>query len=250
MSHVDPDNSQDDPRVLSYLAVRRWLGVLGLVLPISLYVYARGYDGGMRPSISEFYHSHMGDVLVGTLVAIGVFLITYKGYPRQPGERLSDQVVSTIAGLGAIGVALFPTAQPVDKLCPPGESFAGAGPSGADLTCPIQGFVRHWETAEYVHFISAVVFFVMLAIFCFFLFPRGDTKNGEIDWKAPKNRVYLTCGILIVVSIAMLLLHWMLPFKDALRSVNWVFWWETVAVLAFAISWLTKGRITQVVTRR
>ena len=74
-----PDKSD---LVLSYLAVRQCLGLLGLSLPVSLYLYARVFGGAMQPSISEFYYTSMGDWLVGTLCAIGVFLFAYKGYAR------------------------------------------------------------------------------------------------------------------------------------------------------------------------
>ena len=54
--------------VMSYLAVRRALGLLGIALPLALYAYARPFGYGMQPSISEFYHTQMGDVVVGSLV--------------------------------------------------------------------------------------------------------------------------------------------------------------------------------------
>jgi hypothetical protein len=235
-----------DARVLSYLAVRRALGFLGLLLPAALYLYARVLGYGMQPSISEFYHTHMGDFLVGCLVAIGVFLIAYKGYPRQPGESFSDQWVSTIAGLGAIGVAFFPVV-PLDlAACPPGGVFPIVADTPRDLTCPIQGFVTHWTHFAWIHFASAAVFFLCLAVFCFFLFPKGDLKpDGSIDWSAPNNRVYLICGSLLVASIVFLGLYAVLPAsaKATLGGFHYIFWWETVGVVAFAISWLTKGKL-------
>lgn len=237
---------KQDPHVLSYLAVRRALGILGLALPVVLYVYARFLGYGMQPSISEFYHTHMGDYLVGSLVAIGIFLIAYLGYPREDGELLSDQWVSTIAGLGAIGVALFSVVPPDLLACPPGQVFPGIGTPPYDVTCPIQGFVTHWTAFAWIHFASAAVFFVCLAIFCFVLFPKSHKKpDGSIDWQAPNNRVYLICGCAILLSIVMLTLYALVgnDTKDSLARHNYVFWWETVGVIAFAISWLTKGKI-------
>lgn len=234
----------DDPQVMSYLAVRRALGLLGLALPVALYAYARLFGYGMQPSISEFYHTHMGDVLVGSLVAIGVFLIAYKGYPRQPGEAFSDRWVATIAGLGAIGVALFSAVPPTLTECPADAIYPPEG-------TPIQGAVTHWCSFAWIHFASAAVFFICLAIFCFRLFPRGDTHpDGSIDWTTAKNRIYFVCGVAILVSIAALLVYALVGdgAKEALRRFHYVFWWETVGVIAFAISWLTKGKIVQAVT--
>lgn len=82
MTGTDPSLPADAP-VPSHLAVRRALGLLGLALPASLCLYARPLDYGMQPSIPEFYHTRMGDFLVGCLVGIGIFLIAYKGYPQQ-----------------------------------------------------------------------------------------------------------------------------------------------------------------------
>jgi hypothetical protein len=242
-----PQPPQTDARVLSYLAVRRALGLLGLALPLSLLVYAKVLGYGMQPSISEFYHTHMGDILVGCLVAIGVFLVAYQGYPRQPGEHFSDQWVSTIAGLGAIGVALFPVVPADLAACPPGQGFPVADTELLrTVTCPVQGFVRHWTAFAWVHFTSAAVFFLCLAVFCLVLFPKGDRRpDGGIDWKAPNNRVYLICGILLLASIGFLGAYALAPqgTKAVLARYNYIFWWETVGVVAFAVSWLTKGKL-------
>ncbi|MDH3263063.1 MAG: hypothetical protein OEM24_03605 [Paracoccaceae bacterium] len=235
-----------DPQVLSHLAVRRALGVLGLALPAMLYAYARVFGYGMQPSISEFYHTHMGDLLVGCLVAIGVFLISYLGYPKQPGERLSDRWVARAAGLGALGVALFSVVPPDLAACPPGTSFEVIGDAARTVTCPIQGLVTQWAHYSWLHFASAALFFLALAVFCFFLFPRGDcAPDGKIDWSAPKNRIYAICGTALLLAIAFLGLYALLgpEAKAALRARNYVFWWETVGVVAFAVSWLAKGKI-------
>jgi hypothetical protein len=236
----------EDARVLSYLAVRRALGLLGLALPTMLYVYARPLGHGMQPSISEFYHTHMGDLLVGCLLAIGIFLISYLGYPRRPGERLSDQWVSTLAGIGAIGVALFPVVPPDLATCPPGESFDVAREQSRVVTCPVQGFVSHWTSFTWIHFASATLFFLSLAVFCFFLFPKGhQTEDGRIDWSETNNRIYFVCGSVLLLSIALLGVYALAGdgTKELLREYNYVFWWESAGVFAFAISWLTKGKI-------
>jgi hypothetical protein len=243
-----PKPPPTDPHVMSYLAVRRALGLLGLALPIVLYADARLFGDPMQPSISEFYHTRMGDFLVGTLIAIGIFLIAYLGYPRKTGELLSDQWISTLAGLGAIGVALFSVVPPDLAACPPGAIFPGIATPPGDVTCPTQGFVAHWTRMPWIHFASAALFFGCLAVFCLVLFPKGDrTKAGGIDWTTPNNRVYLICGAAILVSIAALGIYALLGrgSKTWLDSVHYVFWWETVGVIAFAVSWLTKGKLRQ-----
>ena len=181
------NNSSPDPRVMGYRAVRRALGIVGLGLPISLYVYAKLADN-MQPSVSAFYYTEMGDILVGALCAIGIFLIAYKGYPRKKGERLSDRVVATIAGAGAIGVALFPTPYKGDTLCQTGA-------------CVNTGITSH---PDWWHYGSAGVFFVCLALLLY--------------WRVSEQT------------------------KDVLAGYYYVFWFEALAIAAFAASWLTKGK--------
>lgn len=234
--------------VLSCLAVRRAIGLIGFFLPVSLYVYAWGFGYGMQPSMSEFYHTHMGDVFVGCLVAIGVFLISYRGYPRQPDELVSDRWVSAIAGCAAILVALLP-ARPQDlDSCPPGQSFLLE--AKREIMCPIQGIYQHWITLEWLHFTAAAVFFVCLSVFSLHLFPKGNLKkDGRVDWSVRENCIYLLSGIILITTILAVLGYSVSgsETKAMLRSYNYVFWWEVAGVIAFSIAWLTKGKITKAV---
>lgn len=64
-----------------------------------------------------------------------------------------------------------------------------------------------------------------------------------------RNRIYRGCALAIVISIAFigmlaLVKHYELikpVFLQAINSYNPVFWLETIAVEAFAFSWLIKG---------
>ena len=235
----------DEPHVLSYLAVRRFLGVLGLCLPLVLAAYALLPHGAMQTSISAFYHTHMGDVLVGILCAIGTFLVSYQGYPRKPGERLSDRWVARIAGLAAICVALFPTTAP-EGACPPGQRFSVPVEDQAmqEYLCSVQGLV---DFPGWLHFVAAGVFFFCLALFCFFLFPKGNRRpDGRIDWSTAENRAYFISGCALALSILAIGFYAIRAWRDAtmvevLDAYYWIFVWETVGVMAFAISWLIKG---------
>jgi hypothetical protein len=111
-------HTMDDSRVISYLTLRKAIGIIGLLLPIVLIVGKILYfqDPGIQDSISGYYYTDMRDVLVGSLCPIGVFLLSYKGYDAPGGPRRrrllgrsTDFLASSVAGIGAIGVALFPT---------------------------------------------------------------------------------------------------------------------------------------------
>lgn len=106
----------DDSRVISYLTIRKAIGLIGFFLPLALVLGKIYYfqDPGIQDSISGYYYTDMRDVLVSSLCATGVFLISYKGYDTPVGRRLplikgADDLASTVAGIGAIGVAFFPT---------------------------------------------------------------------------------------------------------------------------------------------
>lgn len=56
-----------------------------------------------------------------------------------------------------------------------------------------------------------------------------------------RNKVYSVCGYLIVASIAGAGISFAVrqyPFFDLYRPV---FWFESLAVVSFGVSWLTKG---------
>ena len=54
--------------------------------------------------------------------------------------------------------------------------------------------------------------------------------------------MYRVCGYTILVSIALIVLLTLLPsVKQGISPYNPVLWLESLAVVAFGISWLTKG---------
>jgi hypothetical protein len=217
--------------VLSFIAVRQALGWIGFCLPIALIAGGLIFDGTIYPSISDSYYSAMKDVFVGAMCAVGAFLISYKGYDREPGELLSDKWVSRIAGATAIGVALLPTAPEAPK---PG------------FVCSLVQCATSPRITSYFHFTCATTFFAMLAAFCLFLFTR--TGGHEITrGKHRAIRLYRICGtILVGVILAIATIKglnaagW--PLKSAMQSIDYMFWLESLGVWAFGISWLVRGR--------
>ena len=231
----------DDPRLdLHFLAVRQGIGFLGLILPTALYVYGRSGEGRMQPSISEFYYTAMGDVFVGCLVAIGVFLLSYRGYRAKPARfPLGDRGTSIIAGLAALGVALLPAgADPAFARCITGTT---TGPCAGTLPDPTLMTGFHFITGP-LHFAAAGVFFAALAYFCLVLFPMGGKRRPDGSAALSLEHItYYACGMVLIAAILGGLAYLVLPFKDQLRAVNYIFWVETAGVLAFSLAWLVKG---------
>src|SRR3989304_3888454 len=130
--------------IISYLTLRKTIGLLGTALPFVLSLGALIlFQTGIQSSISSYYHTDMRDVFVGTLCVIGVFLLSYKGYER------TDDIAGDLGCVFAVGVALFPTAP---------DSTA----SSVD------------RLIGYVHHAFAALFFLTLIYFSLFLFTKKD----------------------------------------------------------------------------
>ncbi|MCB1333585.1 MAG: hypothetical protein KDK26_08010 [Roseivivax sp.] len=226
-----PDNHPEE-MVMSYTRVRMALGILGLSLPVFLLIggWFDRPDPGIAPTISDFYHTTYRDIFVGTLCAIGVFLISYRGYRREPGEWIDDDWLATTAGVASFGLALMPTETPAGTV----ETFTQRI-FGVDLT-PV------------LHYSCALVFFLSIALFCLVKFAR-TARPG-------RRRIYQFCGWLI---LAMLILTAVAayfkrvvggPGAEFVLANKLIFWFEAIGIWAFGLAWLVKSRADLQVFRR
>ena len=226
--------------VLSFHLVRRALGALGFALPVLLLAVAVLTPEVWYASISEFYHGRAGDLFVGILSALGVFLWSYIGYRDPDGAFPSDRLMARVAGGAAVLVAFVPTkdkTEPLDRAC-------------SLLACALDGV---WAgAAPIVHYGTAGVFFLALAVMCMVNFRRTGTDPktaAEQEIKQRKNRVFLACGVTILVAVVVLGVFGMIYVRasestqDAMDTTHFVFVLETVAVWAFALAWLIKGEV-------
>jgi hypothetical protein len=81
--------------------------------------------------------------------------------------------------------------------------------------------------------VAAIVLFTLFAVFALWLFrlaAHGEQPTADKRWR---NRVYLGCGTVIVGCIA-----W-----AGFNGMNGrpIFLPESIALIAFAVSWLVKG---------
>ncbi|MBW6500904.1 MAG: hypothetical protein K0B05_05870 [Bacteroidales bacterium] len=189
----------------SYLALRRAVGWIGILLPFVLLLGNKLIFGGStgQPSISLYYHTPMRDVLVGGLCAVALFLFFYSGYDRW------DNITANLAGFFALLIAFFPASE--------------TGPAGF---------------SDYIHFPAAGLFLSCLAVFSLFLFTKDD--GDPTPRKVIRNRIYMACGAIMTASLISLLLYLIFKRADHM-STPFIFWAETVALVAFGVSWLTKG---------
>jgi hypothetical protein len=198
----------DEPFVLSYLGLRKAVGIIGLTLPIVL-VFGTMFvsrSAEIERSISYYYYTCMGSWFVGSLWAIGVFLLSTRGYDHR------DAIAGRLACFFAIGVSLFPTS-PTSK-----QNLVG-----------------------YIHWTCAALLFLILAYFCLCLFTETARDKTPTVKKGQRNTVYRVCGWIILVSIACIPISKIPTISSVASGCQPVFWFETFAVLAFGVAWLVKG---------
>jgi len=209
----ESSNDRAGTLVLSYLGIRRAIGISGFLLPVLLGPMGWMFGIPFQDNMSSYYHTPLRDVFVGTLCAIGVFLLCYRGY---------DWVENWTANLGcasALGVALFPLDAGSDPLVQ--KSLIG-----------------------YLHTLSGGVFFLTLAFYSLYHFPRDSRRENE-PHLFERAVVYRCSGLVILAAmIAMGGYLFLLDedWKQMLNDYNFLFWMEWVAVWSFAAAWLAKGR--------
>lgn len=145
------------------------------------------------------------------LGASGLLLITYKGYDKQ------DAIICTLAGIFGLMICLFPCSN---------EGYANIANVGT-FNLPV-------KVSGVIHNISAIIFFLLLAYNSFFLFTK--TSGEMTEKKRKRNLIYKICGIGMAVSFILII---PLTIFDVWGG-TWVV--ETIALMFFGISWLTKSQ--------
>lgn len=207
------DNNKNEQSIVdAYLELRKIIGVLGIALPFILILGAwLFFQQGMQTSISSYYYTGMRDVLVGFLFAWGFFLFSYRGYERK------DHIAGNYACFFALGVALFPTSPSSETAC---------------IT----------PTTGYVHIAFTLAFFSTLIYFCLALFTKSSHPKDKLPVKKQhRNNVYKTCGYIMIICMIGLVAVSIPSIAAVVKGMKVTFWLETAAILAFGVSWATKG---------
>ncbi|GHA40684.1 hypothetical protein GCM10008927_01140 [Amylibacter ulvae] len=218
------------PEAQSFLRIRRAVGYLGLAFPFVLVIggLMLAMDDRVLPTLSDYFFTPMRDVFTGGLIAIGFFLITYKGY-EEPYGFGSDKNLTFMAGLLAICVAFFPF-----------RACAG----NTICTLPQQWF--QFDVSQYIHYGAAVGFFAILARLCLVNF-RMVNHGVKTNSKSGRDRIYFLAGRTILGALIALLSLYVLDrlfggVLDFAYRVSLVLILESICIWAFAIAWLVKGR--------
>ena len=210
---MNTESANDKSLAFSYLALRQTVGYLGFALPFVLSLGAMIlFDTEIQSSLSSYYHTGMGDVFVGTLCVMGVFLLCYRGYDKR------DHRAGILAGVCAVVMALFPVT--------PDDAAAGGG-----------------FRIGLVHLAFAGLFFSTLTYFSLRLFTKKHRTKPPTNKKLQRNKVYKACGYTMAICIVLIIIYYIVRSRTGslLEEYHPVFWLESVAVVAFGISWFIKG---------
>ncbi|MCQ8180584.1 hypothetical protein NP603_05660 [Methylomonas sp. SURF-1] len=207
-----------DQPAITYRTLRLLLFYLAVAFPPILFVGGVVFANlPLADSMSAYYHQNldpnltgqgvMRDWFVGFLFAIGVLLIVYRGY-----HPFEDWALN-IAGILAIGIALFPMEWP-----------------------------RSQDQSLFsIHGACAISFFVCIAYVC--IYRAKDTlslipDDGLRKYYATIYNFFGSAMILIPLSI------WLLISSSPL-SESLVFFIESSAVYVFAFYWFFKNKETR-----
>lgn len=217
--------------VKSFLGNGRTIALLGFFLPGSMLAWTLLTQTSIRGSLSEYYFTPVRDLFVGTLIAMAVFLWSYRGFSDRDDDLRIDRRVGKVAAVAAAVIALFPITPRNDDRCTMFQCVVGP------------------QTSDMVHAVGAAVFFLCLALFCLVLLPRSAVSN---DGAPRRIRLYRTCGAIIVAALVVIVIWKFLPIEVifSLGRYRPIFWVESLAIWAFATAWMVRGRALEAAITR
>ena len=207
--------------IYTYRRLRKAIGYLGITLPVLLVVlsFIAFFDTQVQRSISDYYYTNLRDIFTGTLAAVGLFMISYKGH-RNPSILKNDQLLTNIAGIMAIGVALIPVTR--------------------DLESPkIYTLIPyHFEWLGWLHYGFAALLFGIFALLAINVFTIGQNKAEDIPVSTlNENNLYRVCGIAIIILMILV------PISEVFELFPYsTLILEALALFFFGTAWLIKGR--------
>lgn len=205
----------------TYRRIRRTIGYLGIALPVLLIVlsFIPFFKTGIQPSISAYYYTNLRDLFTGTLAAVGLFMISYKGH-NNPSLLKNDQLLTNVAGIMAIGVALVPDAP---------ES---------EIPEVVSLIPHQFPWLSTLHYAFAAVLFGIFALIAINVFTIGQRKTENISVsRINENNIYRFCGIAIIILMILV------PVSEELKLFKYsTLILEALALFFFGTAWLIKGR--------
>lgn len=225
---LDYNTEKEDIWLTSQHTLRKLIGVLGVSLPVLLFLVIFIDSGHISPlySISHYYFTRACSVFVIIVSLLAIFLLVYKG--KEP----VDFYVSTAAGLFALLLILFPT-----------DNISNHIPDKDNIWSVT--ILNISEPRSRFHYLCAAIFLSCLAYMSFFLFTKSDKLPGKRSKeKRRRNRIFRVCGVTMVLAILVIFANFLKFIPDGLfTTYHLTFWMEAIAVECFGISWLIKAEV-------
>lgn len=196
---------------IDHRTIKLMVGVIAISIAPLTSAFAKERIASVSASYYEAGWSQ--SIFIGFLFAIAALLLAYNGYSRV------EMIMSKIAACAGLGVALFP--------------------------CQCD---THSEQVPHAHGLFAAIMFLILAYFCYAFLQRARVK--PYAQAAARVAIYVACGVAIILVILVLAINNLpgAPVRKLIPRIT--FYGETVAFVAFGISWLTASRVLPVITNR
>jgi hypothetical protein len=212
---------------ISYNKLRQTIGLLGIALPVLIYLHLLfvSHYGVLQDSISHYYYTVSNVWFIGILWGLGLVLIFYPAYKN---ESKKDTLLTTISGICALCVSLFPTNANSNDAC---AIFT------YDNSPWRAGF--HYACAA-----GMLLIFSYMSIKIFTKTTIGNDLTLDVNlWKRKRNRVFKVCGWMTMLSVACIGIITLLELKwtNMPITTKYTFWLEVTALVPFGIAWLIKG---------
>lgn len=224
----DYDNT-GDLALKNQNTLRRLVGTLGILLPFLVYLFLQltGNFDPFLPSISHYYFTRSASIFEIIVSLLAIFLLIYKG------EKPIDYILSTIAGLSALLMLIFPTSNL-------------RGYNDGNRYDPVA--VTFFEQSEFrpiFHYACAALFLLSLAVMSLFLFTKSSkSPSHRTGKKKIRNLIYRICGGTMLAALCVAFLGFLNVIPSSFYDGNnLTFWMEVISVESFGIAWMVKGEL-------
>jgi hypothetical protein len=233
---VGAECGQAGSEILSaYMSLRRMVGWIGTLLPATLITGNMIFTRALPDSMSDYYYTHMRNLLIAALSVLGIFLICYAGYDTW------DRWLTNLSGIGLIGVAFCVPSPPMPVTMSTLQRviadlhFTCAAVALVALSFMALRFTRSYATPD--NPAPGVMNWVRAA----FGFAPDGPGPPRTRAKQRRDRVYRVCGFSMFGTMALAGLANIVP-ASAKHGIPFLFIFEALTVIAFGVSWLVKGQ--------
>lgn len=235
--NTDQDKKDRNQLVISYYTLRKYLGIMGLALPVIILIGSTiATKGTLESSISDYFHTPLRQFFTVSLSGISLFLIAYKGYNE------IDRWLTNAAGVfGLLTTFVFTNFKDQSHLY--GYVLATNDrktivdlsnlPGGPYEIIPSP--VSNLQASLHITF--AAIFFLLLAWMAFFQFTKAGKKGEKI--------LYRVTGLIMPVTIIALIPGVIEKYEQFYIDHDLIFWGEFICLWSFGITWLVKGVSSQ-----